>query len=43
MLAGAARMLRKLGPRQIAEAWLVAALWWYTASVLYPVLDLKRR
>ena len=42
MLAGAARMLRKLGPRQIAEAWLVAALWWYTASVLYPAKALRR-
>jgi Methyltransferase domain len=42
MLAGAARLLRKLGPRQIAEAWLVAALWSYTASVLSPAKALRR-
>jgi SAM-dependent methyltransferase len=28
--------VRKLGPRQLAEAYLVGALWWYSASVLYP-------
>ncbi len=41
-LAGAAWMLRKLGPRQVGEACLVGALWWYTASVLYPAKALRR-
>jgi len=35
-------MLRKMGPRQIAEASLVAALWWYSASVLYPARLLRQ-
>lgn len=35
-------MLRRLGPRQVAEAYLVGALWWYAASVLYPAKALKR-
>jgi SAM-dependent methyltransferase len=34
--------LRKLGPRQVAEAYLVGTLWWYSASVLYPARLLKR-
>jgi SAM-dependent methyltransferase len=34
--------LRKLGPRQVAEAHLVGALWWYSASVLYPARFLSR-
>src|SRR5437764_8072782 len=33
---------RKLGPRQVAEAYLVGALWWYSASVLYPARLLRR-
>lgn len=37
-----ARILRKLGPRQVAEGYLVGALWWYAASVLYPAKVLKR-
>jgi SAM-dependent methyltransferase len=35
-------LLRKLGPRQIVEAYLVGALWWYSASVLYPARTLGR-
>jgi SAM-dependent methyltransferase len=35
-------MLRRLGPRQIAEAYLVGTLWWYSASVLYPAKALRR-
>jgi ubiquinone/menaquinone biosynthesis C-methylase UbiE len=42
VLAGGARMLRKLGPRQVAEVCLVGTLWCYTASVLYPVRALRR-
>jgi SAM-dependent methyltransferase len=38
-----ARLLRTLGPRQIAEGYLVGALWWYSASVLYPARALRRR
>jgi ubiquinone/menaquinone biosynthesis C-methylase UbiE len=34
--------LRKLGPRQVAEAYLVGTLWWYSASVLYPARLLRR-
>jgi SAM-dependent methyltransferase len=37
-----ARLLRKLGSRQVAEAYLVGALWWYSASVLYPARTLGR-
>ena len=33
--------LRKLGPRQVAEAYLVGTLWWYSASVLYPAKLLR--
>ena len=33
--------LPKLGPRQVAEAYLVGALWWYSASVLYPARLLR--
>lgn len=36
-----ARLIRKLGPRQVAEAYLVGALWGYSASVLYPTRALK--
>lgn len=39
----ATRLLRKAGPKQVAEASLVGALWWYSASVLYPARALKRR
>lgn len=39
----AARLLRKVGPRQIAESYLVGALWWYSAGVLYPARALSRR
>jgi SAM-dependent methyltransferase len=35
------RLFRKLGPRQLAEAQLVGALWWYAASVLYPTRALR--
>jgi ubiquinone/menaquinone biosynthesis C-methylase UbiE len=35
--------LRKLGSKQVAEACLVGALWWYSASVLYPAKLLRRR
>ena len=35
--------LRRSGPKQLAEAALVGALWWYSASVLYPARLLKRR
>jgi SAM-dependent methyltransferase len=38
----AARLLRKAGPRQVAEGALVGALWWYSASVLYPTRALHR-
>ena len=31
----------RLGPRQFAEAGLVGALWWYSASVLYPAKILR--
>jgi SAM-dependent methyltransferase len=34
---------RGLGPRQVAEGCLVGALWWYSASVLYPAWALTRR
>lgn len=37
-----ARMLRRLGPKQVAEAYLVSALWWYAAGVLYPAKALRR-
>lgn len=36
-------VLRKLRPIQLAEASLVATLWGYSASVLYPTKALKRR
>ncbi len=35
-------LFRKLGPRQVAEAYLVGTLWWYSASVLYPARALGR-
>jgi ubiquinone/menaquinone biosynthesis C-methylase UbiE len=35
------RLFRTLGPRQLAEAQLVGALWWYAASVLYPARALR--
>jgi hypothetical protein len=34
-------MPRRLGPRQLAEGYLVGALWCYSASVLYPARVLK--
>ena len=37
-----AQLIRKLGPKQVAEAYLVGALWGYSASVLYPARALKR-
>jgi SAM-dependent methyltransferase len=37
-----ARMLGRLGPRQVAEATLVGTLWCYTAAVLYPAKALRR-
>ena len=33
--------LRKLEPRHVAEASLVTALWWYSATVLYPTRLLR--
>jgi SAM-dependent methyltransferase len=36
------QVLRGLGPAQIAEAHLVSALWWYSATVLYPARELRR-
>jgi SAM-dependent methyltransferase len=36
-------VLRRFGPAQLAEAHLVGALWWYSASVLYPARALQRR
>ncbi len=42
VLSRGASTLRKLGPRQVAEAYLVGVLWWYSASVLYPARLLKR-
>jgi len=33
--------LPTVGPRQVAEAYLVGALWWYSASVLYPARLLR--
>jgi ubiquinone/menaquinone biosynthesis C-methylase UbiE len=36
-------MLRTLGPRQVAEGYLVGWLWWYSASVLYPARVLRWR
>jgi ubiquinone/menaquinone biosynthesis C-methylase UbiE len=37
-----AETLRQVGPQQIPEAVLVCALWWYSASVLYPARILRR-
>jgi SAM-dependent methyltransferase len=37
-----ARMLGRLGWRQVAEASLVGTLWWYAAGVLYPAKALRR-
>jgi hypothetical protein len=37
-----ARMLGRLGSRQVAEAYLVGTLWWYAAGVLYPAKALRR-
>jgi SAM-dependent methyltransferase len=36
------RLPRRIGLRQLAEAQLVGALWWYAASVLYPAKALSR-
>src|SRR4029453_16202667 len=41
LLWTAVRLFRTLGPRQLAEAQLVGALWWYAASVLYPARALR--
>jgi SAM-dependent methyltransferase len=41
-LARGAGILRRVGPTQIPEAGLVAALWWYSGNVLYPAKLLKR-
>jgi ubiquinone/menaquinone biosynthesis C-methylase UbiE len=41
LISCAASTLPKLGPRQVAEAYLVGALWWYSASVLYPARLLR--
>jgi SAM-dependent methyltransferase len=35
-------ILRQVGPDQISEAGLVCALWWYSASVLYPAKMLRQ-
>ena len=37
------RVPRRLGPRQVAEGYLVSWLWWYAASVLYPAKALQGR
>jgi SAM-dependent methyltransferase len=37
------QVVRRFGPAQLAEAHLVGALWWYSASVLYPARALQRR
>jgi hypothetical protein len=37
-----AETLRHVGPQQVPEAVLVGALWWYSASVLYPAKVLRR-
>ena len=36
------RVPRRLGPKQVAEGYLVSWLWWYAASVLYPARVLRR-
>ena len=36
------RVLQRLGPKQVAEGYLVSWLWWYAASVLYPAKALSR-
>jgi SAM-dependent methyltransferase len=36
------RVVSRLRPRQIPEAYLVGALWWYAATVLHPARALKR-
>jgi ubiquinone/menaquinone biosynthesis C-methylase UbiE len=41
LISRALSRLPKLGPRQVAEAYLVGALWWYSASVLYPARFLR--
>ena len=41
-LVRSARIASKLRPRQIPEAYLVGALWWYAATVLHPARALKR-
>jgi hypothetical protein len=41
LISRAVSTLPKLGPRQVAEAYLVGALWWYSASVLYPARLLR--
>jgi SAM-dependent methyltransferase len=35
-------ILRRLGPRHVAQASLVGTLWWYAAGVLYPAKALRR-
>jgi ubiquinone/menaquinone biosynthesis C-methylase UbiE len=42
LISRAVATLPKLGPSQVAEAYLVGALWWYSASVLYPARLLRR-
>jgi SAM-dependent methyltransferase len=37
------QVVRGFGPAQWAQAHLVGALWWYSASVLYPARALSRR
>jgi SAM-dependent methyltransferase len=37
------RVLRRVGPKHLAEGYLVSWLWWYAASVLYPAKALQRR
>jgi SAM-dependent methyltransferase len=43
LVSGGVSTLRKLRPRKVAEASLVGALWWYSASVLYPARFLRSR
>jgi len=41
LISRVASGLPRLGPRQVAEAYLVGTLWWYSAGVLYPARLLK--
>jgi len=41
-MARNAQIVRRLGPKQVAEAYLVGVLWWYAGTVLYPARALKR-